>query len=213
MSVAYLQGMDQLDFTSLYDSELAPVPTSLDTGERHFMSPKAALKNQIKVSSCGIVNVSTLVDGGGMLYSFIHCPKESFVKNENNWAARQFSPQIVTLLLINSLDTVLSLRHNWKELVFSKEHTAFKEHIKISLDPWFLSIHFLDSLIPLHSLSGFDAVLKMFDIGKANALSAAEKCTWQLFGEENANITEVNQETRRFVTQCYVMNKKQVLQQ
>lgn len=80
MSVAYLLGMDQLDFTSLYDSELAPVPTPLDTGERRFMSPKAALKNKIKVSSCGIINVSTLVDGEAMLYSFIHCPKESLVK-------------------------------------------------------------------------------------------------------------------------------------
>ena len=83
--VLYLLGMDHLDFTTLFNYELAPVPTSLfkDTGEPRFTSSKATLKNKIKVevSSRGIVNDVVLVDGGGMLHSSISWPKEGLVED------------------------------------------------------------------------------------------------------------------------------------
>ena len=83
--VLYLLGMDQLDFKNLFDYELAPVPTSLfkDTGEPRFTSSKTTLKNKIKVevSSRGIVNDAILIDGGGMLHSSIHWPKEGLVED------------------------------------------------------------------------------------------------------------------------------------
>ena len=75
--------MDQLHFKNLFDYELAPVPTSLfkDTGEPHFTSSKAALKNKIKVEvfSRGIVNDAILIDG--MLHSSIHWPTECLVED------------------------------------------------------------------------------------------------------------------------------------
>ena len=47
--VLYLLGVHQLDFSTLFDYELAPVPTSLfeDTGEARYTSSKAVLKNKL----------------------------------------------------------------------------------------------------------------------------------------------------------------------
>ena len=83
--VLYLLGIDQLDFTNLFNNELAPVPTALfnDIGEPRLTSSKATLKNKIKVevSSRGVENDAVLVDGGGMLHSSIHWPKEGLVED------------------------------------------------------------------------------------------------------------------------------------
>ncbi|MEM7297990.1 MAG: hypothetical protein AAF391_06960, partial [Bacteroidota bacterium] len=81
--VLYLLGTGQLEFNNLFDYELSPVPTSLfqDTGEPRFPTAKADLKNKMKieVSSRGISNDAVLIDGGGMLHSAIHWPKDGFV--------------------------------------------------------------------------------------------------------------------------------------
>ena len=49
--VVYLLSMDQLDFYSFFNYELAPVPTSLfqDTGDASYTSTKSVLQNKLKV--------------------------------------------------------------------------------------------------------------------------------------------------------------------
>ena len=49
--VLYLLGVDKLDFSTLFNFELAPVPTSLfkDTGEGRYSQTKSVLKNKLKI--------------------------------------------------------------------------------------------------------------------------------------------------------------------
>ena len=74
--VLYLLGTEQLDFSELFNYELAPVLTLLfqDTGESRLTSSKAILQNKMKVelSSRGISPDTVLVDGSGMLHLSIH---------------------------------------------------------------------------------------------------------------------------------------------
>ena len=83
--VIYLLGVHQLDFSTLFDYELAPVPTSLfeDTDDVYLASPKAVLKNKLKVeiSSRGLKPDAVIVDGGSMLHSSIYWPKEGLVED------------------------------------------------------------------------------------------------------------------------------------
>ena len=83
--VLYLLGVHQLDLSTRFDYELAPVPTSFfkDTGEARYTSSKAVLKNKLKVeiSSRGLKPDAVIVDGGGMLHSSIHWPKEGLVED------------------------------------------------------------------------------------------------------------------------------------
>ena len=79
----YLLGSNQLDFTTLFNYELAPVPTSLfeDSGEARYPTTKSVLMNKLKVEvlSRGIVPDAVVVDGGGMLHSAIYWPKDGLV--------------------------------------------------------------------------------------------------------------------------------------
>ena len=49
-NVLYLLGSNQLDFTTLFNYELSPVPTSMfhDSGETRYPKSKAVLKNKLK---------------------------------------------------------------------------------------------------------------------------------------------------------------------
>ena len=83
--VLYLLGSNQLDFTTLFNCELAPVPTSLfeDSGEARYPTTKSVLMNKLKVevSSRGIVPDAVVVDGGEMLHSAIYWPKDGLVSD------------------------------------------------------------------------------------------------------------------------------------
>lgn len=83
--VLYLLGVNRLDFSTLFNFELAPVPTSLfkDTGEGRYSQTKSVLKNKLKVEvSARNVNPDTIViDGGGMLHSQIYWPKDGLVQD------------------------------------------------------------------------------------------------------------------------------------
>ena len=83
--VLYLMGNNQLDFTTLFNYELSPVPTSMfhDSGEARYPKSKVVLKNRLKVEvSVRRVEVdAVVVDGGGMLHSSIHWPKDGSVKD------------------------------------------------------------------------------------------------------------------------------------
>ena len=83
--VLYLLGNNQLDFSTLFNYELAPVPTSLfkDSGDARYPKTKSVLKNKLKVevSLRGIAPDVVIVDGGGMLHSSIHWPKDGKVED------------------------------------------------------------------------------------------------------------------------------------
>ena len=83
--VLYLMGNNQLDFTTLFNYELFPAPTSMfyDSGEARYPKSNVVLKNRLKVEvSVREVEVDAVaVDCGGMLHSSIHWPKDGSVKN------------------------------------------------------------------------------------------------------------------------------------
>ena len=79
----YLLGNNQLDFTTLFNYELPPVPTSMfhDSGEARYPKSKEVLKNKLKgeVSVRGVEVDVVVVDGGSMLHSSIHWPNDGLV--------------------------------------------------------------------------------------------------------------------------------------
>ena len=83
--VLYLVGNKQLDFSKIFNHELAPFPTSLfkDSGEGRYPKSKSVLKNKLKfeVSSRLVTPDAVIIDGGGMLHSAVHWPKNGFVKD------------------------------------------------------------------------------------------------------------------------------------
>ena len=83
--VMYLLGNQQLDFTTLFNYELSPVPTSMfhDSGDARYPKSKVVLKNKLKVevSTRGVEVGAVVVDGGGMLHSLIHWPKDGSVED------------------------------------------------------------------------------------------------------------------------------------
>ena len=83
--VLYLMGNNQLDFTTLFNYELCPVPTSTfhDPGEARYPKSKVVLKSRLKVevSVRGVEVDAAVVDGGGMLHSSIHWPKDGSAKD------------------------------------------------------------------------------------------------------------------------------------
>ena len=74
--VLYLMGSNQLDFTTFFNYELSPVPTSMfhDSGVDRYPKSKVVLKNRLKVevSVQGVEVDAVVVDGGGILHSSIH---------------------------------------------------------------------------------------------------------------------------------------------
>ena len=83
--VLYLLGNSQPDFTTLFNYELSPVPTSMfyDSGEARYPKSKVVLKNRLKVevSVRGVEVDAAEVDGRCMLHSSIHWPKDGSVKD------------------------------------------------------------------------------------------------------------------------------------
>ena len=83
--VLYLLNVDQIELESIFNYELAPLPTSMfkDTGEPRFTTTKSVLKNKLKVevSSRNIKSEAVVVDGGGMLHSTVHRPKDGIVQD------------------------------------------------------------------------------------------------------------------------------------
>ena len=82
--VLYLLENNQLDFTTLFNNELSPVPTSIlhDSGAAMYPKSKVVLKNKLKleVSVRGVEVDVVVVDGGDMLHSSIHRPKDGLVR-------------------------------------------------------------------------------------------------------------------------------------
>ena len=80
--------MDQLDFSSLFNYEPAPVPTSLfkDTGDARYTATKSVLKNKLKVelSSRTLKHDVVVIGDGGMLHSSVYWPKESLAEDLGN---------------------------------------------------------------------------------------------------------------------------------
>ena len=83
--VLYLLGNNQLDFTTLFNYELPPVPASMfhDSGEARYPKSKEVLKNKLKVevSVRGVEVDAVAVDGGSMLHSSIHWPNDGLVRD------------------------------------------------------------------------------------------------------------------------------------
>ena len=83
--VLYMLGNNQLDFTTLFHYELSPVPTSMfhDSAEARYLKSKAVLKNKLKVevSVRGVAVDVVVVDGGGLIHSSIHWPKDGLVRD------------------------------------------------------------------------------------------------------------------------------------
>ena len=81
--VMYLLGTNQLNFSVLFNFELAPVPTSLfkDSGEAQYTKSKADLvkKMKVEISTRGVRPQCVVVDGGGMLHLSLHWPKDGVV--------------------------------------------------------------------------------------------------------------------------------------
>ena len=82
--VLYLMGDNQLDFTTLFNYELSPVLASMfhGSGKARYPKYKVVLKNRLKVevSVRGVEVDVVVVDGGGMLHSSIHWPRDGSVK-------------------------------------------------------------------------------------------------------------------------------------
>ena len=80
-------GNNQLDFTTLFNYELSPVPTSMfhDSVDARYPKSKVVLKNKLKVevSVCGVEADAVVVDGGGggMIYASIYWPKDGSVED------------------------------------------------------------------------------------------------------------------------------------
>ena len=83
--VMYLLGVDQIKLESVFNYELAPVPTSMfkDTGDPRFTTTKSVLKNKLKVevSSPNINPDTVVIDGGGLLPSDVDWPKDRIVQD------------------------------------------------------------------------------------------------------------------------------------
>ena len=81
----YLLNARQIELESIFHYELAPVPTSMfeDNGEPRFIKSKSVLKNKLKVevSQRNLNPDAVVIDGGGMLHSAAHWPKEGTVKD------------------------------------------------------------------------------------------------------------------------------------
>ena len=93
--VVYLLSMDRLDFSSLFNYELAPVPNSLfkDTGDARYTSTISVLNNKLKVevSSRTLEHDVVVIDRCGMLHPSVYWPKKGLVED-----------------LVNSVDYYLS---------------------------------------------------------------------------------------------------------
>ena len=80
----YLLSNNQVDLENVFGYELAPFPTSIfeESGYLRFTKSKSVLKNKLKVevSSRNIKPDAVVIDGGGMLYSAVHWPKEGLVR-------------------------------------------------------------------------------------------------------------------------------------
>ena len=83
--IMYLLSSRQIKLESIFHYELAPVPTSIfqDSGEPRFTKSKSVLKNKLKieVSPRNLNPDAVIIDGGGMLHSAVHWPKEGTVKD------------------------------------------------------------------------------------------------------------------------------------
>ena len=83
--VMYLLNARQIELESIFHYKLAPVPTSMfeDNGEPRFIKSKSVLKNKLKVevSQRNLNPDAVVIDGGGMLHSAVHWPKEGTVKD------------------------------------------------------------------------------------------------------------------------------------
>ena len=81
--ILYLLSANQFDLEDVCNYELAPFPTSIfgDSGEPRFAKSKSLLKNKLKVqvSSRNIKPDAVVIDGGGMLSTAVHWPKEGLV--------------------------------------------------------------------------------------------------------------------------------------
>ena len=136
--VLYLLGVNQLDFSTLFDYELAPVPTSLfkDTGEARYISSMAVLKNKLKVeiSSRGLKPEAGIVNGCSKLHSSIHWPKEGLVEDLVSGII-QYVSKIVTssdgyVVFDRYFDYSIKSDTRQNELVCSNVHTLY--HWKLS---------------------------------------------------------------------------------
>ena len=82
--VLYIMGNNQLDFTTLFNYELSPVPTSMfhDSGDARYPKSKVVLKNKLKVEvPVRRVEADAVVVGGGMLHASIYWPKDGSVED------------------------------------------------------------------------------------------------------------------------------------
>ena len=81
---------------------------------------------------------------------------------------------------------------------FSSENRVI--NIKRSVDA---KQHIMGSLVGLHAISGCDTVPMMFGIGKAKSLNAVEKVPLVYLGEKEENLTDVIEEGKKFVAECF----------
>jgi len=83
--VTYLLNVRQIELESIFHCELVPVPTSMfqGNGEPRFIKTKSVLKNKLKVETypCHLKPNIVIIDGGGMLHTAVHWPKEGTVKD------------------------------------------------------------------------------------------------------------------------------------
>ena len=79
----YLLGTTDLDITTVFNYELSPVPMSLfkESDHARYTTSKSVLMNKIKHEVSSNVGNSEVVviDGGGMLHTSVHWPKEGTV--------------------------------------------------------------------------------------------------------------------------------------
>ena len=71
--VLYLAANGSIDFSTLFNYELAPVPTSLfkDTSEARYPSAKSTLMQKLKskTRTRGLSTETVAIDGGGLLHN------------------------------------------------------------------------------------------------------------------------------------------------
>ena len=207
--VLYLLGSNQLDFTTLFNYELAPVPTSLfeDSGKACYLTTISVLMNKLKdeVSSQGIVPDDVVVDGRVMLYSAIYWPKDGLVDS----AIRHGHTRIKVISADTDVSVILCyhyLQSDWSQAeVYLEDFQAGKGIISIT-ETVEKNKSIVPSLTALHAISGCDSVPRMFGIGKAKALSVTRKKPLMFIGKLEASKEDVIQEAKFWVLRVTNLN-------
>ena len=94
----------------------------------------------------------------------------------------------------------------WEAEVYMEDFKGEKNMISIRRTVEKYS-HLVNSLIPVHALTGCDTVPMMFGIGKTKSVNIVSKQPLKFLGQTNADITSVLHEGKSFVAQCYGLNE------